>query len=133
MTDPHANWVVCVSQLRAIEHFSGSGAHDLATEVHVECHRRVRVAELIGNLAWREPRLVQSSGDRLAEGLRGAPPAGLEPATCRIDLERIGQCWLMTKTVVLQGIQRVLTLTDVGCHRRFSMSKRCIDLEIGTK
>jgi hypothetical protein len=62
-----------------------------------------------------------------------APPAGLEPATCRIDLERVGQCWLMTKTLVVQGIQRLPTLKDVGCHRRFSMSKRCIDLEIGTK
>ena len=44
-----------------------------------------------------------------------------------------GQCWPMTKTVVPQGIQRLSTLTDVGCRRPFSMSKRCIDPDIGTK
>jgi hypothetical protein len=48
-----------------------------------------------------------------------APPAGLEPATCRVDLEQVGQCWPMTKTVVPQGIQRLPTLTGVGCRRPF--------------
>jgi hypothetical protein len=54
-------------------------------------------------------------------------------AGIRVDLEQVTQCWPMTKTVVPQGIQRLLTLTNVGCRRPFSMSKRCIDLDIGTK
>jgi hypothetical protein len=107
-------------------------AHDLSRQVRIGIGRHPLPAVGLDSDLHPRGRYAGGSG-KVPGGSVFAPPAGLEPATCRIDLERVGQCWLMTKTLVVHGIQRLPTLTDVGCHRRFSMSKRCIDLEIGTK
>jgi hypothetical protein len=56
-----------------IEHRRGGGADDLSAEVPVEGHRRVGVAELVGDLARSEAGLVEPSRDGLAEYVRGRP------------------------------------------------------------
>ena len=59
--------------MSAIEPWRRGGADDLAAEVHVKGHGRVRVAELIGDLAWRQAGVVKASCDCLAEHVRRHP------------------------------------------------------------
>jgi hypothetical protein len=52
----------------AIENSGEGGADDMPPEVDVQRHGRVRMSELVGDLAGREPRFGQPRRDRLAHG-----------------------------------------------------------------
>ncbi len=73
-------------------------ADDVTAEVDVERHRRVGVAELVGDLAGCEAGFVEAGGDGLAEGVRGDPRpwavVAAQPLTARAELERaVGSSW----------------------------------------
>nr|WP_238165451.1 hypothetical protein [Kribbella sp. VKM Ac-2527] len=55
------------------QHLRCRGAGDAASHVHVLGHRRLRVSEVVGDLAGRQTRLVQSGRDGLPAGVRRDP------------------------------------------------------------